>query len=85
MEAKINLFQREIDDLEQEKVKLLGEMITDFEMVGDAKLYDVLKEYYVDGRTWKEISQSTGYAERYVMQLRNKALERIAKVLNKSE
>ena len=81
---KVNLLEREIEALKNEQSDLLEVMLADFQLVGSTNIYQVLVYLYVDGLSWDQISKKTGYVSKYLMQLRNKGLLKIKKVLTNS-
>ncbi len=81
---KVNLLEREIEALKNEQSDLLEVMLADFQLVGNTNMYQLLVYLYVDGLSWDQISEKTGYVSKYLMQLRNKGLLKIKKVLTNS-
>ena len=70
---------KEIGRLEGVRTSLMAEMLEEFMALGNPKLYAILKGWYIDGRSWREIASKEGYSERHIIRLHNIALTEVLK------
>lgn len=78
VQMHVDGFMDEIARMEKEKDALLMEMLSDFLLVDEERLYMVLKKHYILGTSWADMSELTGYTVRHLKRLKFEALEKIA-------
>lgn len=75
-----NELDNRIDELVDKKMKITREI----EMLEERTYRTLLIERYINNKSWDEVADSLGYADKYTLQLHNDAIREFSKVLTKS-
>lgn len=76
--SQISRKEEELKNLEVEYANQIQEQVDDFMVVEDIMSLRVLKMWYIERKTWKEISEKLKKSKVWLMKLRDKGLEQIA-------
>jgi DNA-directed RNA polymerase specialized sigma24 family protein len=70
LEKRVNARIREL-------VRIKHAAMDAIDLVDDSRLREVLELYYIDGYSWKQVSDQMGLDERWVFRLHGKGLQKI--------
>ena len=76
--SQVSQKEQELKDLESEYARQRQEQIDDFMVVEDIMSLRVLKMWYIEHLSWKDISEKTKKSKVWILKLRDNGLVQIA-------
>lgn len=81
--VQVSAFAAQLKQAIEKKEKICAEIVDVIKDVEDEKKQLLLWLYYIDGKTWKEVSAEMGYSEGYIGGvLRKAAIQQVQRILD---
>lgn len=79
---KIVEMEKEINQMIDELVDKKAEIVSKIEQISDPNIYNILQQYFIQEKSWFQISEETGFSYQWVHELKNRGLAKIQETLD---